>query len=64
MRQYNIQETKEVTKIICNKCGKEIAVEKEWQKKIRFLCRNGGGIFRKRTMKCMRLICVRRAMTN
>ena len=27
MRQYNIQETKEVTKIICNKCGKEIAVE-------------------------------------
>ncbi len=27
MRQYNIQETKEVTKIICNKCGKEIDVE-------------------------------------
>lgn len=27
MRQYNIQETKEVTKIICNKCGKEITVE-------------------------------------
>ena len=26
MRQYNIQETKEVTKIICNKCGKEIPV--------------------------------------
>ena len=27
MRLYNIQEPKEVTKIICNKCGKEIAVE-------------------------------------
>lgn len=27
MRQYHMQETKEVTKIICNKCGKEIVVE-------------------------------------
>ncbi len=27
MRKYRIQETEEVTKIICNKCGKEIAVE-------------------------------------
>ena len=34
MRQYNIQETKEVTKIICNKCGmaKEdtLSVQKRW----------------------------------
>ena len=42
MRQYKMQETKEVYKIICNKCGKEIfvknriaaeevlAVEKRW----------------------------------
>lgn len=27
MRQYQFKETKEVNKIICNKCGKEIAVE-------------------------------------
>ncbi len=27
MRQYNIQGTKEVAKIICNKCGKEIVVK-------------------------------------
>lgn len=27
MRQYQLKETKEVNKIICNKCGKEIAVE-------------------------------------
>ncbi len=27
MRQYKIQETKEVEKIICNKCGKEILVK-------------------------------------
>ena len=27
MRQYRIKETKEVEKIICNKCGKEIVVE-------------------------------------
>ena len=63
MRQYNIQETKEVTKIICNKCGKEIAVENGMAKEDT-LSVHGGGIFRKRTMKCMRLICVRRAMTN
>lgn len=27
MRQYQLKETKEVKKIICNKCGKEIVVE-------------------------------------
>lgn len=27
MRQYKMQETKETEKIICNKCGKEIAVK-------------------------------------
>lgn len=27
MRQYKIQETKEVEKIICNKCGKEVSVK-------------------------------------
>ena len=27
MRQYKMQETKEVEKIICNKCGKEIIVK-------------------------------------
>lgn len=27
MRQYKIQERKEVEKIICNKCGKEILVK-------------------------------------
>lgn len=25
MRQYNLKETKEISKIICNKCGREIA---------------------------------------
>lgn len=64
MRQYNIQETKEVTKIICNKCGKEIAVENGMAKEDTLSVQKRWGIFRKRTMKCMRLICVRRAMTN
>lgn len=27
MRQYKMQETKEIEKIICNKCGKEIVVK-------------------------------------
>ena len=26
MRQYKLKETKDIDKIICNKCGKEIAV--------------------------------------
>lgn len=26
MRKYEVRETKEITKIICNKCGKEISV--------------------------------------
>ncbi len=26
MRQYQLKETKEVKKIVCNKCGKEISV--------------------------------------
>ena len=27
MRQYELKERKEISKIICNKCGKEIAAE-------------------------------------
>lgn len=27
MRQYQMKETKEINKIICNKCGKEISVK-------------------------------------
>ena len=27
MRQYKMKETKEIEKIICNKCGKEIVVK-------------------------------------
>ena len=64
MRQYNIQETKEVTKIICNKCGKEIAVENGMAKEDTLSVQKRWGYFSERTMKCMRLICVRRAMTN
>lgn len=26
MQEYKVQEAKEITKIICNKCGREIAV--------------------------------------
>ena len=26
MRQYKLKETKEINKIFCNKCGKEIAM--------------------------------------
>ena len=29
MRQYKMQETKVIDKIICNKCGKEILVKNE-----------------------------------
>lgn len=29
MRQYTIKETKQLEKIICNKCGKEIMIKNE-----------------------------------
>ena len=29
MRQYELKETKEISKIICNKCGKEIPMKGE-----------------------------------
>ena len=45
MRQYNIQETKEVTKIICNKCGKEIAVENGNGKRRYAFCAETVGVF-------------------
>ncbi len=32
MRQYKIQETKEIEKIICNRCGKIISVTKGMMK--------------------------------
>ena len=65
MRNYTVKETKELTKIICNRCGKEIpvsngipaedvlSVEKRWNY-----------LLRTKTMKNMHLICVRSAMMN
>ena len=64
MRQYHMQETKEVTKIICNKCGKEIIVENGMTKEDTLSVQKRWGYFRKKITKCIRLICVKHAMTK
>ena len=45
MRQYQKQEMKEVKKIICNKCGKEIVVERGVPKEDTFSVEKRWGYF-------------------
>ncbi len=45
MRQYKLQETKEVEKIICNKCGKVIAAENGMWKEDVFSAEKRWGYF-------------------
>ena len=63
MHQYQLKKTKEISKIICNQCGREISVingrpEKE------VLCVEHGAIFLKRTGRIIDLTYVRNAMTG
>ena len=57
MRQYELKERKEISKIICNKCGKEIPVSGGHEMK---------GVFRVdyETERDMPLICAKRAMMH
>lgn len=45
MRQYQIKETKEVSKIICNKCGKEVSVENGHSEEEMFHVEHAWGYF-------------------
>ena len=45
MRQYELKERKEISKIICNKCGKEIAVENGMAKRRYAFCAETVGVF-------------------
>ena len=51
MHQYQLKKTKEISKIICNQCGREISVIH-------------GAIFLKRTGRIIDLTYVRNAMTG
>ena len=41
MRQYQLKETKEITKIICNRCGKETKVVRGIPKRKSLVCSFG-----------------------
>ena len=45
MRQYQLKETKEITKIICNRCGKETKVVSGIPKEEMRSCRAYLGLF-------------------
>ena len=71
MRQYQLKETKEITKIICNRCGKETKVVSgipkremlhvERRKKF-FVWSIPGAIFLEKMEKAAVLICARRVL--
>ena len=65
MRQYELKERKEISKIICNKCGKEIPVSGGHEMKGVFRVDYEWGIFlQKKTERDMPLICAKRAMMH
>ena len=57
MHQYQLKKTKEISKIICNQCGREISV-------INGRPEEHGAIFLKRTGRIIDLTYVRNAMTG
>ena len=45
MRKYGMKETKEIKKIICNKCGREITAVQWIAQRRRAVCRKTLGLF-------------------
>ena len=64
MRQYQIKETKEIKKIICNQCGKEIPVVDGYPREGVFSVDQEWGYFPKKTVRDTALTCARNAMTG
>lgn len=64
MRQYELKERKEISKIICNKCGKEIPVSGGHEMKGVFRVDYEWGYFSEKTERDMPLICAKRAMMH
>ena len=64
MRQYELKERKEISKIICNKCGKEIPVSGGQEMKGCSVWTTSGDISQKKTERDMPLICAKRAMMH
>ena len=64
MHQYQLKKTKEISKIICNQCGREISVINGRPEKKFFVWNIHGAIFLKRTGRIIDLTYVRNAMTG
>ena len=62
MRQYQLKETKEITKIICNRCGKETKVVSGIPKREMLHVEHTWGYFSGKMEKAAVLICARSAM--
>ena len=59
MRQYQLKETKEITKIICNRCVKETKVVSGIPKREMIHVEHTGVIFLEKMEKAAVLICAR-----
>lgn len=59
MRQYQLKETKEITKIICNRCGKETKVVSGIPKREMLHVEHTCTIFLEKMEKAAVLICAR-----
>lgn len=64
MRQYELKEQKEISKMICNQCGKEIPVSGGHAMEGVFRVDYEWGISLKKTGKGTPLICVKRVMIS
>ena len=60
----SVKGTKEIKKIICNKCGREIQVVNGCPREGVFSVDQTWGYFSRRTVNTTVLICVNRAMTS
>lgn len=59
MRQYQLKETKEITKIICNRCGKETKVVSGIPKREMLHVEHTWGYFSGKDGESCSLICAR-----
>lgn len=64
MRQYELKEQKEISKMICNQCGKEIPVSGGHAMEGVFRVDYEWGYFSEKTGKGTPLICVKRVMIS
>ena len=59
MRQYQLKETKEITKIICNRCGKETKVVSGIPKREMLHVEHTWGYFSGKVLICARSVLMK-----